>query len=276
MRSLFTYWHLDGFMAIFLLSLGLLYFYETGFKYPKKSIFFIAGLLMITISVGSPLDFLGENYLLSAHMLSHVLVLLVATPLLVLGIPDQKSKWLYWLGGKLRNLPWLAWFVGVSIMWFWHIPAIFNQLFEDPAGMGSKGAIHSAALLSDIHVVSLIAAGIVFCWPVIGPVHSYRIAPLKAVLYLSVACIFCSILGLLITFAPLGIYPHYMHLQDPLGFLNIIRNEDGISTLVDQQIAGLIMWVPGCAIYLSASMYLLIKWFEERKEKIILVNPRIV
>lgn len=263
MRSLVTYWHLDGLMAVFLVCLCLGYFYLIDFHITKRARYFFAGYSLIILSVASPLHFLGENYLMSAHMASHVLILLIAAPLLVMGIPrDLNNKYLNGFSDGLVIHPWLPWMTGVCIMWFWHIPVIFNQLFHEDS-------IH---FLQNIHLISLVFAGMIFSWPILGSVKSHPIAPLNAVLYLSAACIFCSILGLLITFAPAGVYTRYMHPGDRFGFLNSIRNENGISSLVDQQMAGLIMWVPGCVIYLSASMYLLMKWFREKNTSTVLSN----
>jgi putative membrane protein len=263
MRSLYTYWHLDGLMAIFLTCLCLGYFYGAGFHLSKKSRYFFAGFGLIILSFASPLRFLGENYLMSAHMTSHVLILLIAAPLLVLGVPEiTGNKYLDPFSELLIRHPWLPWMAGVCIMWFWHIPIIFNRLFEG----------RFANIFHNIHLISLVLSGILFSWPVLGPIKTKRIAPLNAVLYLSAACIFCSILGLLITFAPSDIYTRYNHIHDRFGFLNMIRNENGISAIVDQQMAGLIMWVPGCIIYLTASMYLLMKWFRGENNQPVALN----
>jgi putative membrane protein len=245
-------------MAIFLILLCLGYFYMNDFHVTPKSRYFFAGYTLIILSVASPLHFLAENYLMSAHMLSHVIILLIAAPLLVLSVPQNKSgKQFVKISKLLIRKPWFPWMSGVCIMWFWHIPIIFNGLFDGPYTM----------ILQNVHLISLVIAGILFCWPLIGPVANQRLQTLNAVLYLSGACVFCSILGLMITFAPSGVYTHYIHLNDHFGFLNLIRNQNGISVLVDQQIAGLIMWVPGCLLYLTASMYLLMKWFREKNHQ---------
>ncbi len=266
MHSLLTYWHLDFPMLIFLICICLLYISMGGFKNNNKSVYFLTGLILIIFSIASPLHFLGENYLMSAHMLVHVILLLIAAPLLVLGIPENnRNNFLSRLSGKISKIPWLAWMTGVCIMWFWHIPIIFNHLFLTHEQRGEmNGALNSVYILNDIHLISLIIAGIIFSLPVAGPNPCRRLLPLNAVLYLSAACIFCSVLGLMITFAPTGIYTGYIHIDDRFGFLHMIRNQHGISALIDQQMAGLIMWVPGCLIYLSASMYLLLKWFREK------------
>jgi putative membrane protein len=267
MHSLITYWHLDGLTAVFLIGLCLGYFYVIHFHVTERSRYFFAGYGLIILAVASPLHFLADHYLMSAHMVSHVLILLIAAPLLVMGIPeDLSNRQFAKLSDILVKHPWIPWMSGVCIMWLWHIPAIFNNLF---------GGSYSPAL-NIIQLASLISAGILFSWPVVGPDSSRRLPALQAVLYLSAACIFCSILGLMITFAPSGVYTRYMDITDHFGFLNVIRNQHGISVLVDQQIAGLIMWVPGCLIYLSASMYLLMKWFRQKNNQTHFVNQQSV
>ena len=164
---------------------------------------------------------------------------------------------------KLSKFPFASWFAGISIMWLWHIPYIFNQLFAMPDM--PHGLAHTMSHLMYIHILSLLLAGIIFSWPIINPYPQYRVASLAGVLYLSSACVFCSLLGLLITFAPVGMYTNYISTMDAYGYLPVIRNSWG-SAAADQQMGGLIMWVPCCFIYLSASMYLLIKWFDNKKE----------
>ncbi|HEY5461898.1 MAG TPA: cytochrome c oxidase assembly protein [Hanamia sp.] len=256
MRSIFSYWHFGFVTSVFLIGLCLLYLYIINFKLKKQSLYFLAGILLIILCVASPLHFLAENYLFSAHMVSHVLLLLIAAPLLVAGIPKENrfKKYFLSLSSNKIKIFVLCWFTGVSVMWFWHIPYIFNQA-TSMHGMG----------LMYLQWFSLLVAGIIFCWPVINPYPEYRIPPLSAVLYLSTACMFCTILGLMITFAPLGIYSHYINIADTYGYLHLIRNQWKISAGIDQQAAGLIMWVPCCFIYLTASMAILINWFDKKE-----------
>jgi putative membrane protein len=272
MRSLITYWHLDILMVAFLVSICLAYYLLDGFVENKKLKLFLAGYVLIILSIASPLHFLGENYLMSAHMTSHVILILLAAPLLVLGIPDNGDKSMTRFSAWLSKHPWLPWMAGVCVMWFWHIPAVFNHLFlPDSPVAGAAGGI---PVLSDLHLISLVLTGVLFSWPVVGPVKQQRLPTVHAVLYLSAACIFCSILGLMITFAPLGIFTHYEHIIDRFGFLSMIRSDHGISALVDQQVAGLIMWVPGCLIYLTASIWLLMKWFKEKNNPPFLASQK--
>ena len=259
MNSLFSYWHFDPGILLFLTGICFFYLFTTNFKLTTKALYFVAAIGMIILCMASPLHFLGENYLFSAHMLSHVLILLIAGPLIVASIPKENrfKKSLLFFSKKIVRTPVLAWLCGVVMMWFWHIPAVFNRLFE----MNQSKGIHFMSGIMYLHFASLLLAGIIFSWPIINPYKTYRLRALAGVLYLSTACVFCSLLGLVITFSHPGTYTHYINITDHFGFLPMIRNGWNISAAADQQMAGLIMWVPCCFIYLSASMFLLIKWF---------------
>lgn len=256
MRSIFSYWYFDPTVILFLGLLCIIYLYAINFKLKKQSIYFFGGILLIIVCVASPLHFLAENYLFSAHMVSHVLLLLIAAPLLIGGIPKENrfKRYLLSISTNKIKIFVLCWFTGVAIMWFWHIPYIFNQADS----MYSMGMMY-------LQWLSLLLGGIIFCWPVINPYRQFRMAPLSAVLYLSTACVFCTILGLMITFAPPGTYSHYINMVDSYGYLHVVRKQWKISASIDQQAAGLIMWVPCCFIYLTASMAILINWFDKKE-----------
>jgi len=258
MHELFSMWHFDGVLLCFMAMLAVLYLWVTDFKPGKRSIYFLLGLMVMFICITSPLHYLGMHYLFSLHMIIHVLLLLIATPLMVLGIPDQHNL-LERLSKKISGYPLIGWFAGVGIMWFWHIPTIYHRLFA----MHEDGSMAEA--WQYMHIISLWLAGILFCWPLIGPYKQHRMLPLAGVLYLATACIGCSLLGLLITFAPPDLY----HMQ-MLMHHNVFQNRLGITPEMDQQIAGLIMWVPCCFIYLSGAMFLLKKWLYDKDERVVL------
>src|SRR5580692_7032618 len=95
-----------------------------------KTACFITGFLLLVIAVALPLEFIGDNYLMSAHMITHVLILLIAAPLMIAGIPaGLSSHFICRLSGFLSGHPLISWMSGVCIMWFWHIPIIFNKVY---------------------------------------------------------------------------------------------------------------------------------------------------
>lgn len=253
MPSIFSYWSLDIWTILFIAGLCVLYLYAVDFKIKQKASYFFIAIILILLCVVSPLHFIGMHYLFSVHMVSHIILLLLAGPLIIAGIPEENKfkKELLVFSVLIKKHPIISWGTGLIAMWFWHVPYIFDHF-----------GMHAMSLMR-IQSLSLLIAGMIFAWPILTPYRNYRINPVSGVLYLATACVFCSILGLLITFAPLGTYNHYLNISDNMGYLSMIRNNWQISAIEDQQAAGLIMWVPCCFVYLTASMALLLKWFNE-------------
>jgi putative membrane protein len=192
----------------------------------------------------------------SAHMVVHVLLLLVVGPLLVLSLlPGKKQFATFFL--YLKNHPVVGWLTGLGMMWFWHVPVVFNSAMADVHQ-------HSFSLIPLLESLSLVAAGVLFAAPVLHPNSEYRMDALSGVVYLFTACIGCSLLGLLITFAPGGTYHHFLSRHDDFGFNQIILRA-GITQATDQQAAGLIMWVPCCLLYVSGALHLLVQWFGQKE-----------
>ena len=173
--------------------------------------------------------------------------------MLLSGIPEkaaEKALALPIAGGVMKFLgnPIPAWLLGVGSMWVWHMPSLHDTVMKNEN-------------LYIAQQISFVLSGVIFWWPVFAPVKSARLAPLAATLYLASACLGCTILGMLITFAGAGLYPAYANPADPAGILSYIRNDLCITPGVDQQIGGLTMWVPGCLIYLAASMVTIARWY---------------
>lgn len=246
-------WNMEPWVLVSALILLLGYGYATGFKFTKLSALFISGIALYVLALVSPLDYLGRTYLLSAHMIQHILLLLIVPLLLLLSIPKElaeKALRVKPFGYTMKVLgnPFVAWFLGVGAMWVWHLPSL-----------------HDMVLASDnlyiAQQISFVVIGMIFWWPVFAPVESRRLSPLISTMYLATACLGCTILGMLITFAGAGLYAAYVNPVDSIGILPLLRGELCLTPGVDQQIGGLTMWVPGCLIYLAASMGTLAKWY---------------
>ena len=205
---------------------------------------FFAGVAVFFLTLASPVNFLAAGYLFSAHMLQHLLLLLVIPPLLLLGLPEWKSE-----GPRSRIHPFAAWLAGLSAMWIWH-----ERSLCDVAATTQIGRV--------IQIISLVVLGTLFWWPIVGPQMNRRLTPLLGIVYLFSACVGCTILGILITFAPAGaVCPAFLHPLDQLGVLPLVQEQWGITPAKDQQIGGLMMWVPACGIYLSGVIVLLVRWY---------------
>jgi putative membrane protein len=211
---------------------------------------FAAGWIALGVALLSPVDAMGAA-LFSVHMVQHELLMVVAAPLLVLGrpleawawgLPARASRALAGIGQRralkrtwsLLSEPASAWALHALALWLWHIPALFQ-----------------AALASEaVHVLqhsSFLASGLLFWWSVFG--GASRRAGGASLASLFTTMVHTGALGALLTFSPGVWYPHYAQ-SDPFGR----------GALEDQQLGGLVMWVPAGAAYLAAALALVAGW----------------
>jgi cytochrome c oxidase assembly factor CtaG len=222
--------------------------YVWAFGFTRRFVYLIAGLGVFLLTLESPLNALADGYLFSAHMLQHILLLLIVPALILMSLP----RWVR-LGPRssLLTNPLVAWFAGVSAMWFWHARPLCN-------------AAVSSHFVGALQISSLLLLGGIFWRQILAPREEERISPPGAVLYLFSACVACSILGILITFAPVSVCPIYAQPRaDELGIAQLIQVNWGITPEKDQQIGGLLMWVPMCLVYLSAIIAQFARWFAQ-------------
>ena len=235
------------------LALLLGYVAALRFRLSRSALYFFAGVFVLLLALISPLDMLGDLYLLSAHMLQHLLLVLVVPPLLLLGIPESLAQEaLHWpLLARLERLfmrPLVAWFIGVGTLTLWHAPALYEAALE----------------YEPIHILehlAFIASSVIFWLPVLTPLKARRLSPLATAWYLMPAASATTLLGLAIAYAPHVLYPFYLRTTDPRGILFLLRDQWGINAKSDQETAGLMMWVPGSFVYLGAIMIPIARWF---------------
>jgi putative membrane protein len=243
-KLLLTGWDWEPSVVVGCAALAIGYLAAMRRRLPLRALWFLGGVLLLLLDLVSPIDALADGYLFSAHIAQHFLLALVIPPLLILGLPtlDLDMR----LPAALPTFA--AWLLGVGTMLIWHVPAFFN-----------------AALASDaLHIfqhLTFLASGVIFWWPVLCPIEENRLPPIVAVPYLFSACTACSLLGAAITFGSPGLYPAYLHPDDRLGILPLIRDGWGLDAKSDQQLGGLLMWVPGCFVYLSAILATVSRWY---------------
>jgi putative membrane protein len=222
---------------------------------------FGGGVAALFVALVSPLEALS-GVLFSAHMVQHLLLILVAAPLLVLGVPMFVWLWalpLRWrraLGGGwqratgLRGLwealsqPLLVWFLYTGALWLWHLPSLY------------QGALRSDLSHGLEHLSFLIPAGL-YWWVLLQPLGRRRLSRGAGVLYLFATSLQGSALGLLISFAPTPWYPIY---SDPSYGATTAW---GLTPLEDQQLAGAIMWMPVGTLYAVLAAVLFGLWLRE-------------
>jgi putative membrane protein len=232
------------------------YAWAVRFQLSEKAAAWLTGVLLILLTLVSPLDELADKYLFSVHMAKHLLFVLVVPALLLIGLPDAPVRRALRhrpvaVTEHLLGAPAIAWTAGIGAMAFWHIPALFNAALSNEA-------------LHIFEHLTLLAGGTIFWWPILSPLPESRLRPVpQGAAYLFTACLACTSLGVLITFTPRLLYRAYAQPSDLYGILPVIRDRWGISPAMDQQIGGLLMWVPGCLVYLTAIMAMFARWYGE-------------
>jgi putative membrane protein len=213
---------------------------------------FVGGLTVLFIALVSPLHPLAGE-LLWAHMVQHVLVVVVAAPLLVLGAPvvpmtlalplpwrGRIRSWrrIAWLRstGHLLTRPLVAWLVHVVALWAWHAPALYDAAVRSPA-------IHG------VEHLTFLATAALFWWVAL-PQGRRHLARGADVLYVFTGGVQSGALGALLTFAGTPLYAAYAHTS--------IRW--GLTPLQDQQLAGLVMWIPAGLVYVVTAGFLFARW----------------
>jgi putative membrane protein len=246
--------------ALLLLGYAMLNRFRVG----ERAIYFAAGVLVMFLALVSPIDALSDDYLFSAHMFQHLLLSQVVPPLLLLGIPA--AWWTRLLSWRpiaavehVLDKALVAWLIGIVALWIWHWPRLFGLALEHET----------------IHIfqhLCFMITGCIFWWPVVSPLARHRMTTAPACLYLFTACTVSSLLGIFITFSSTLWYPFYATGDDPLNILTALRSH--ISLQEDQQLGGLLMWVPCCLIYASAIIVTLAHWQDSEKAEAAPDSPR--
>ncbi len=206
----------------------------------SRAVALAAAVLAFALALSSPIATLADGYLFSAHMLQHLLLVLVAPPLALLALGPRPAT-------RRRLPPIVAWGLGVGAMWLWHAPTLCN-------------AAATSALVHRVQEASLLAMGAAFWWPIVAP---RRIAPLAGVVYLFGACVACTILGIAVTLSPVQVCSAYASPSDGLDILPTLRGDWGLTPERDQQLGGLLMWVPACLVYLAAILAMLRRFYRD-------------
>jgi cytochrome c oxidase assembly factor CtaG len=231
---------------------------------------YLAGLLIIAIALMSPIDVLS-NQLLLMHMIQHLLLIMIAPPLLLLPNPmpfmlwGLPATWRLRIGriiGRLlhrtspvrRNLriatgPGIIWLIWVILIFGWHDPNLYNAALE-------------SAWVHDLEHISFFAAGMLFWWHVTGAgPRIHKQAPLLGRIAFVIGAIPPNMLtGIVLAFATDPIYTYY----------TAVPRLWNISVLADQQLAGVIMWVPGSMMYIIAALVLISRLLDQEERKPIL------
>jgi cytochrome c oxidase assembly factor CtaG len=213
---------------------------------------FVAGVGVMLFALISPLDVVGDEYLFSAHMIQHLLLVLIVPPLLVSGITPRFARSVIEyppLGALQRFLGngVIAWTIGIGMLAVWHAPTLFDAALNNEY-------IHILE-----HLCFMVSATI-FWWPIFGPLLECRLSPLWMQLYLLAGAMTNSLIGIWLTFAPAGFYTPYLKPDDSRHLLEILRSGWGMTPAVDQEVGGLLMWVGGGFVFVSVMAAAIVRW----------------
>jgi putative membrane protein len=220
---------------------------------------FGAGWLIIAVALISPLHALG-GVLFSAHMIQHELLISLAAPLLVLGRPLIAFLWalpVSWrrgAGGAARaRIPVAVWGVitrpsvafglHAIALWTWHLPRFYQ-------------ATLTSELVHSLQHTTFLATALLFWWTILtarGGVFRRGLA----VFYLFATVLQTGALGALLTFGGTLWYPAY----------SLTTLSWGLTPLGDQQLGGLIMWIPGSIVYVIAALWIFAEWLRESERR---------
>jgi cytochrome c oxidase assembly factor CtaG len=263
-HDLWSAWNLDAAVLGGLAATAWLYQRGSFPGHPEQSRrapWLWAGLLAVAVALLSPLDALAGQ-LASAHMIQHMLLVVVAAPLLALGAP---------LATLVRGCPvvvrrrivalrrrmapgatWLvpvtgaaAWLLHTGSVWFWHASVPYQAALE-------HDLVHAA------EHASFLFTGVVFWTVVVRTARSRRAAAGLGALLVFTMAMQSVLLALLLTFASTPWYDGY----------NQTTGTWGLDPLADQQLAGAIMWVPGGLVYVAAGIALVGHWIRGTERRL--------
>jgi putative membrane protein len=205
---------------------------------------FYSGIALALLALASPLDTIGDDYLFTAHMLQHLLLILGVAPLLLAGTPGWLLRELL---GALHLTGFVRWahhplvaFFGFNLVFaLAHVPAFYElTLASEP--------LHAAE-----HVLFVLTAMLMWM-PILSPVPeiSAPYPPLGQVLYLFLQTVPASLVGGLLALAGTASYATYV----------AAPRIAALSPVEDQQLGGLIMWVGGGLYFLIATGVVFFAW----------------
>jgi putative membrane protein len=272
--ELLTAWTFDPLLQVPLLATLFAYLWAArhvnvahpGNPVPRGRVAaFVAGILVIEIALASPIE-RYDTTLFSVHMVQHILLTLVAAPLLALGAPitlllrfargDVRRRWilpvLHSRALRALTFPVVAWLLFAGVMWVSHFSPLFDEALEHPL-------VHQAE-----HLLYLSAA-LLFWWPVVGADPApWRLPYPLRILYVFLQMPQNTFLALAIYSATTPLYAHYATLG--LGWS---------SPLDDQRLAGGLMWIGGDLLFLTAIVAVAFAWMRQEERDAPRVDARV-
>ena len=256
-----SHWHNEPFLTGGLIFLGWLYAILTGplrrrlappgTPYPRaRALRFYGALLCFYLAVGSPLDQVGERFLLSAHMLQHQILMYPAAVLFLQGLPDWVLRPVA-ARPSLRTLfrivtnPVVCGATYVSVITLWHLPFLYDWALQDRV-------VHIAE-----HFI-MFGVSLLYWWPLLSPSPEFpRAKHAWQMLYLPAGIIGMTPLFAYITFSSDILYPTY----------EFAPRICGLDAAGDQLLAGCMMELIGMSVAMIAFGVSFYRWYQQSESK---------
>lgn len=231
-----------------------------GISWPALS-YFVSGTLVLILALVSPLDAIADS-LQSAHMVQHMLLIVIAPPLLLLGEPLLAFAWMLprgrrvflarrWMrlpalrrGAGLLSAPGVALALHATTVAFWHLPVPYDAAVRNES-------VHA------LEHLSFLGTALLFWWVVLAPPALRKLPRALDAPYVIAMSLVGGALGAVLTLATAPLYSAYL----------TSASLWGLTPLEDQQLAGLIMWIPGGFAYLLAAAAFFFKWLNDREAR---------
>jgi cytochrome c oxidase assembly factor CtaG len=243
-----------------LYTLGILELRRRNSRISRQRVLcFVAGWFSLFLALDSPIHNISE-LLFWVHMTQHEILMLISAPLLVMARPLIPFLWAIPENWRTRvaslsrlvtlkrtwsflSAPLAAWMLHAIALWLWHAPPLFVS------------ALHSEFWHAAQHI-SFLGTALLFWWTLFNH-HGGRLGYGGAVLYVFTTVVHTSILGAWLTFSPKIWYTPYEH----------TARLWGLTALQDQQLGGLIMWIPAGTLLTVFGLALLLSWLRESQRR---------
>jgi putative copper resistance protein D len=228
----------------------------------RRTAAFMLGLLALAFALLSGIE-RYDTTLFSVHMIQHVLLVLVAAPLIALSAPvtlllrlSSRATRRRWLLPILHSrvvrvlaFPVVAWILFAGVMWASHFSGLFDLALEEP-------------LVHDLEHGLFLGSALLFWWPAVGlDPAPWRMGYPARIGFVFLQMTQNTFLAVVLLNAPV-LYPHYASLGSPYG----------VDALADQQLAAGVMWIAGDAIFLGAIMLLVASWMRADTRDLVRVD----
>jgi putative membrane protein len=249
------------FLLIFIYYRGLFFLWKKTGRYHgitfAQAFSYGLSILFLVLALVSPIDGLSAE-LSSIHMIQHMIIMMISAPLFILGAPAYVMLWAFPIAWRKKTgkffrkaeswksgwyflfQPISLWVLFALTLWVWHYPKFYEAALRND-------------LLHDFQHISFFTAAALFWRVLLDPLKRYRLSPGLGMLYLFTTSLHGMVMGVFMTLSPRAWYSDYESTTQAWS----------LSALEDQQIAGLVMWMPACGAYAIIASLVCAYWLRE-------------